>query len=138
MSQFVETAAVSHAAAQRLVAAAVAEGASRGIAVAAAVVDPAMALVAYLRADGTTPHSAETSRRKANTSASTRKPTGWMQGDFALALPLGTGNLVTNIRGGHPLVAEGKNIGGLGVAGGAPDQDAEIAEAALAREGFEC
>lgn len=137
MSQFVETVAVSHTAAQRLVAAAITEGASRGIAVAVTVVDPALGLVAYVRADGTTPHSVETSRRKANTAASTRKPTGWMQGDFAVALPLGTGNLLTNIRGGFPLVVEGRNVGGLGVAGGAPDQDAEIAVAALAQEGFE-
>lgn len=54
-----------------------------------------------------------------------------MQGDFALALPMGTDNLLTNIRGGFPLVLDGKHVGGLGVAGGTPDQDAEIGLAVL-------
>lgn len=132
MSRYVETVTVSHRAAQEIVAAAIEEGARRGVAVAVTVVDPTMGLVAFVRADGTTPHSVETSRRKANTSASTRKPTGWMQGDFAVALPLGAANLLTNIPGGFPLVAEGKYIGGFGVAGGTPDQDAEIGRTVLA------
>lgn len=54
-----------------------------------------------------------------------------MQGDFALALPMGTDNLLTNIRGGFPLVMDGKHLGGLGIAGGTPDQDAEIGLAVL-------
>lgn len=137
MPKYVESAAVSHEAAQEILAAAVAEGARRGVAVAVAVVDPAMALVAFVRADGTTPHSAETSRRKANTAASTGRPTGWMQGDFAIGLPLGTGNLLTNIKGGFPLRLDGKHLGGLGVAGGPPDLDAEIAASVLAESGFE-
>ena len=136
MSTYVENVSISHTAAQDLIRAAIDEGARRGIALAVAVVDPALGLVAYVRADGTTPHSVETSRRKANTSASTRKATGWMQGDFAVALPLGTDNLLTNISGGFPLVAEGRHLGGLGVAGGSPDQDAEIARAALAEVGL--
>jgi uncharacterized protein GlcG (DUF336 family) len=128
---FVEVAAVSHELALRIVQLAIAEGAATGLPVAVAVADPAMALVAYARADGTTPHSAETSRRKAQTSASTRRPTGWMQGELATALPLGTGELLTNIRGGVPIVIGGCHLGGLGVAGGTPDRDAEIAEAVL-------
>lgn len=136
MSVFVESAAISHSHAQKLIDSAIRHGAERGVRVAVAVVDPALGLVAYVRSDGTTPHSVETSRRKANTSASTRKPTGWMQGDFAVALPLGTDNLLTNIRGGFPLVAEGRHLGGFGVAGGSPDQDAEIALAALAEVGL--
>lgn len=137
MPQFVETATVSHTSAQALVAAAIEEGARLGVPVAVTVVDPALGLVAYVRADGTTPHSVETSRRKANTGASTRKPSGWMPDDLAVALPLGTDNLLTNVRGGFPLKAEGRHLGGFGVAGGTPAQDAEIALAALAREGFD-
>jgi uncharacterized protein GlcG (DUF336 family) len=54
-----------------------------------------------------------------------------MQGDLAVALPLGTGELLTNIRGGVPIVIDGRHLGGLGVAGGPPDGDAEIAIAVL-------
>ncbi|PRX96545.1 GlcG/HbpS family heme-binding protein [Allonocardiopsis opalescens] len=136
MPQYVESAAVSHATAQEFAAATIDEGARRGVSVAVTVVDPSMALVAFVRADGTTPHSTETSRRKANTSASTRRPSGRMRGDFAVALPMGSGNLLTNIRGGFPLSVDGKHLGGLGVAGGTPEQDAEIGAAVLAALGF--
>lgn len=136
MTGYVQTVSVSHETALRLVAAAIEEGAKVGVPVAVTVVDPAMGLVAYAKADGTTPHSQETSRRKANTAASTRKASGWMQGDLAVALPMGSGNLLTNIRGGLPLVVDGTHVGGLGVAGGPPDTDAEIALATLAALGL--
>lgn len=137
MSTHVPTVSVSHETALRAVGTAIEEGVKVGVAVAVTVVDPALGLVAYARADGTTPHSVETSRRKANTGSSTRRPSGWMQGDFAVALPMGSGNLLTNIRGGFPLVDDGTHIGGLGVAGGTPDQDAEIALATLAALGLQ-
>lgn len=128
---YVESVTVSYAAAARAVSLAVEEGEKRGVLVSVAVVDPSMGLVAFARADGSMPHSVETSRRKANTAASSRRPSGWMQGDFATALPMGTGNLLTNIAGGFPLTLDGKHLGGLGIAGGTPDQDAEIGQAVL-------
>lgn len=137
MSHHVQTVSVGHETALRAVAVGIEEGARAGVAVAVTVVDPALGLVAYGRADGTTPHSVETSRRKANTGASTRRPSGWMQGDFAVALPMGSGNLLTNIRGGYPLVADGVHLGGLGVAGGTPDADAEVALAVLTALGLD-
>lgn len=137
MKNYVETVSVSHETALQAVGIAIGEGAKLGIPVSVTVVDPALAMVAFGRADGTMPHSVETSLRKANTGASTRRPSGWMQGDFAVALPMGTGNLLTNIRGGFPLVVDGTHIGGLGVAGGTPDQDAEIALATLSALGAE-
>ncbi|MDR7158379.1 heme-binding protein [Arthrobacter sp. BE255] len=135
MQNYVESLSVSYSAAARAVSLALEEGAKRGVLVAATVVDPMMGLIAFGRADGSMPHSVETSRRKANTAASSRRPTGWMQGDFALALPMGTNNLLTNIRGGFPLVFEGKHVGGLGIAGGTPDQDADVGLAVLASLG---
>ena len=131
MQNYVETAAVSYQAAARAVALAMEEGDSRGVRVAVTVVDPQMSLVAFGRADGSMPHSVETSRRKANTAASSRRPSGWMQGDFAIALPMGTDNLLTNIRGGFPITFDGRHLGGIGIAGGTPDQDAEIGNAVL-------
>ena len=131
MKQFVENPAVSHELALRIVQVAIEEGAKAGLAVAVAVADPALALVAYARADGTTPHSAETSRRKAQTSASTRRASGYMPDALAAMLPAGAGNLLTNIKGGFPLVFDGRLLGGLGVAGGTPDQDEAIARAVL-------
>jgi uncharacterized protein GlcG (DUF336 family) len=135
MQQYIQTSAVSHELALRIVALAIEEGARAGLPVAVAVADPAMALVAYARADGTTPHSAETGRRKAQTSASTRRASGWMPDPLAAILPAGSGNLLTNIKGGLPLRFDGRFVGGFGVAGGTPDQDAEIARAVLAAIG---
>lgn len=135
MENYRETAAITYEAAQHAVRVAIDEAARTGIAVVVTVVDPTMIPVAFGRADGATPHSVETSRRKANTAASTRRRTGWMQDSFAVELPLGTGGLLTNIRGGAPLKFGGILVGGIGVAGGTPDQDAAIAEATLAAIG---
>jgi uncharacterized protein GlcG (DUF336 family) len=114
------------------VAIAIEEAERLGIRAIVSVADPAMSIVALGRADGATPHSVETSRRKAITSASTRRVTGWMDGAFAITLPLGTGTLLTNVRGGVPIAFGGIHVGGLGVAGGAPEQDEQIAIATLA------
>jgi glc operon protein GlcG len=126
---------VTASTALELVNAALAEGKARGIAVSAAVVDPGLNLIAFAKADGATAHSVETSRRKANTAASTRRATGWMGPDLDPALALGTGLSLTNIRGGSPIRFDDTHAGGLGIAGGTPLQDAEVAEAALARVG---
>ncbi|GAA5147145.1 hypothetical protein GCM10025768_06710 [Microbacterium pseudoresistens] len=125
--------AVSYAKAAEIVAAGIRIADAAGVRAVITVADPAMAMVAFGRADGATPHSAETSRRKAQTSASTRKPTAALPAELAVALEHGTGGLLTSIKGGVPLVFDGVHVGGVGVAGGRPDQDAEIA-AELLRE----
>ena len=111
---------------------AIAEGEKRGVLASVAVVDPSMNLIAFAKADGATPHSVDSSRRKANTAASTRRPTGWMGDDLALPLPLATDLKLTNIIGGSPLIFDGTVAGAIGVAGGTPDQDGQIATAAAA------
>ena len=117
--------------------AAIEEGAKQGVTVSVAIVDPSLTLVAFGKADGATPHSVETSRRKANTAASTRKATGWMPDTLAVTLPMGTGNLLTNVPGGFPLRFDGKLVGGLGIAGGTVEQDAAVAAATIAAIGAE-
>jgi uncharacterized protein GlcG (DUF336 family) len=135
VSNYIESHFVSHQLALRIVNIAIEEGSKDDLPVAVAVCDPAMALVAYGRADNTTPHSAESSRRKAQTSASTRRPSGWMPDGLALMLPAASGNQLTNIKGGLPIRFDGIFVGGFGVAGGAPDKDAEIALRVLAAIG---
>lgn len=102
-----------------------------GINISVAIVDRSLNLVAFARGDGATPHSAETSRRKANTAASTGKSTGWMGPDLAVTLPMASGNLLTNVPGGIPLRFEGVLGGGLGIAGGTVEQDSAIAKSTL-------
>jgi glc operon protein GlcG len=112
---------------------AIAEGESLGVAVSVTVVDPSMNLVAFAKADGATPHSVYSSRAKANTAASTRRLTGSMTDDLVLALPLATNLKLTNIAGGSPLNVDGTVIGAVGIAGGTPAQDAQIAVAVANR-----
>lgn len=135
MTNYIESPSITFLAANNAVAVAIAEGARIGVRAVVTVVDPAMTMVAFGKADGATPHSVETSRRKANTAASTRRATGWMSDAFGVQLPLATGGALTNILGGSPLRFGGVHTGGLGVAGGTPDQDAVITAATLAAIG---
>lgn len=131
MESYFEVPTIALVTALECVDVAIKEGAKLRVAVVVTVVDRGMSMVAFGRADGATPHSVETSRRKANTAASTGKPTGWMSDAFAIQLPLGTGGLLTNILGGFPLKFGEKHVGGLGIAGGTPAQDATVGIATL-------
>ncbi len=135
MSAYVQTPVIAYATAAEAVAAAIEEGEKDGLRLCATVVDPMLGLVAYGRADGMTPHSVETSRRKAQTAASTRKPSAAINPDLATKMELGTGGLLTSLAGGVPLTFDGQCVGGLGVAGGKPDEDAEVAARVLERLG---
>ncbi|MFB8276941.1 GlcG/HbpS family heme-binding protein [Nocardia colli] len=135
MTNIRQQAVVTVDAALRAITTAISKGAEQGVPVSVAIVDPGMNLVAFAKADGATAHSAETSRRKANTAASTRKATGWMPPDLALTLPLAAGNLLTNVPGGFPLSFDGVVAGAIGIAGGTVEQDAAIAKAVLTELG---
>jgi len=132
---YITTPKISYEAAARAVAIAMEVGARHGIRPAVAVAGPSMALVAYGIADDATPHSAETSTRKAQTAASTGKPSGSVPETFAVTLPLGSGGLLTSIPGGLPIAFDGVRVGGLGIAGGPPAVDHEIAIETLAQLG---
>jgi uncharacterized protein GlcG (DUF336 family) len=54
-----------------------------------------------------------------------------------LKLSLGANNLLTNIPGGHPIIFDGKVVGGFGIAGGTVEQDAEVAAAVKRQIGSE-
>jgi len=131
MTKYYEVGIISHETALVAVNAAIAEGQKQGVAISVAIVDPSMQLVVFAKADGATPHSAETSRRKANTAVSTKKKTGWMDDKLAIALPAAANNQLTNVPGGFPIKFDGKVVGGLGIAGGTVEQDAAIAQAVI-------
>src|SRR3954453_11389036 len=73
MNMYRSVPTITYETASRIVALALQEGDDAGVRGVVTVVDPAMQLVAFGRADGATPHSVETSRRKADTAASTRR-----------------------------------------------------------------
>lgn len=135
MTTHVAIPTVTYATATHVVQTAIRLAAKAGVRGVVAVVDPSMQLVAFGRADGATPHSVETCRRKADTAASTRRPSGALRADIAVALEHGSGARLSSLAGGFPLAFGGVHVGGLGVAGGSPEQDAEIAVATLAAVG---
>ena len=135
MSAYTTVNVVTYETAARAVALTLEEGEKLGLNLCATVVDPSLGLVAYGRADGMTPHSVETSKRKAQTAASTRKPSAAILPELATKLELGSGGILTSIAGGVPLSFDGVHVGGLGVAGGKPAEDAQVAQAVLAQLG---
>lgn len=90
------------------------------------IVDKSMSLVAFLKTDWATPHSAFTSRKKANTSASTGKPTWWMSEDLSIILPMWTDNNLTNIWWWFPLVFDWIFVWWLWISWWTVEQDIEI------------
>ena len=110
-------------------------GSEVGVAVSVWVVDHSLGKIAFASSENATPHSHLTSLKKAQTAASTRRPTGWMPAGLSIELPLASDGLLTNVPGGFPIKVDGIVVGGLGIAGGTVEQDAQIAAAVLSAFG---
>lgn len=135
MSKYISEARISYETAARAISLVMEIGNEKGLRPVAAVAAPSMTVLAFGLSDGATPHSAETSKRKAMTSASTRKRSARIAEELSVAMALGTGGMLTRIDGGFPIAFGGVHVGGLGVAGGTPAQDAEVAIEVLERLG---
>lgn len=126
--------------ARQAVLAAVRKCSSEGYRVSASVVNPSGVLIVLMRADGAGPHTVESSRRKAYTAASLRRPTGDMAALIAdhpgLQALRDMNASMLMLGGGFPVRMDGKVLGGLGV-GGAPGSnfDEGCARAGLRRIG---
>jgi uncharacterized protein GlcG (DUF336 family) len=123
-------------AAVRLIEAAEAKSTEIGVPMAIAIVDHAGLLKAFHRMDGLDRTvTVDLVQRKAYTSASFRAPTHTLaenaaeNGPFAASLANIPG--FTLIGGGFPIMDGDAVIGGIGAGGGTPDQDMEVAQAAL-------
>lgn len=104
-----------------------------------AVVDSGRNLVAFARMDGAPLASIDICIGKAYTARSLNMPTADLDGLvqpgqplFGIALAHHTTPLVT-FGGGIPIELDGEVVGAIGVAGGTPKQDAEVAQKAIAR-----
>lgn len=107
-----------------------------GYKVSASVVDRAGVLRAMLRADGAGPHTVESSRKKAYTAASLRRPTTDLAEMIAKQPALQSlrdmNDSILMVGGGLPIEIAGEVVGAIGV-GGAPGAhlDDACAEAGL-------
>jgi glc operon protein GlcG len=97
-----------------------------------AIVDDGGNLLAFRRMDGAKMLSIESSIRKAITAASSRAPTGGIQGDIEFRLAHATSGRLVNLKAGLPIIVDGVTIGGIGVGSQTGEEDLEVAQAALA------
>jgi glc operon protein GlcG len=102
-----------------------------------AVVDEGGHLLVFARMDGVKLSSIEVALTKALAAALRRTPSGPVTSDgepsvfLSLGLALATGQKLTPIRGGLPLVVDGQCVGGIGVSGGSEDEDVAVAQAGV-------
>lgn len=128
---------LSYSLASHAVMAAVEQCEKDGYQVAAAIVDRAGVVIAQLRSEAAGPHTIDSSKRKAYTSASLKKPTQKLAKLIA-KLPVIQGlrdmnSQILILGGGFPVIIDGELLGGIGV-GGAPGAhlDEACARAGLA------
>lgn len=108
-----------------------------GVPMNVAVVDAGANLVAFVRMDGAWLGSIEIAQNKAYTARafdmSTKELAKISQpGDPAYGIASSTEQKIAIFPGGVPLKAGGKVVGAVGVSGGKPDQDHDVAEAGVA------
>ena len=116
--------------AKRIAAAAESEAKKRGATVVIAVVDDGGYLLILERLDDSQVGSVDVGIAKARTAAIFRRPSGVFEDQVkngrisALALPGAVA-----LKGGVPIVVDGKVIGAIGVSGNSPQEDEDIAKA---------
>jgi glc operon protein GlcG len=127
---------VTQAAADALLDAAEAKARELGVNVAIAIVDEGGLLKAFRRMDDqNSAGTVDAVQAKAYTAAAFRAPThvfAERNADPARLASFASLPRVTLLGGGYPIQAGDAVVGGIGVGGGSPQQDQQIAEAALA------
>ena len=118
------------------------EGAERealkiGVPMCIAVVDESGNLIAFRRMDGGKILSVSLSQDKGFTAAVSRKSTqtynqNCVPGNLAFGIHTSSGGRFSTVGGGVPVEIDGTIVGGIGISGGAPEQDIQCADAAIA------
>ena len=101
-----------------------------------AVADDSGNTVVFERMDGAKAHSILISQDKAYTAGAARKATHEYNavntpGNLAFGIDTECGGRISTVGGGYPIFIGEHCIGGVGVSGGTPAQDMEVAQAAL-------
>ena len=123
--------------AQRIISAAEHKGQQMGQPMNIAVMDAGRNLVAFHRMDGAWVASIDIAIDKAFTSAGrglTTREMGQMAqpGQPLFGINTTHGGRIVIFAGGIPLMRDGEVVGAIGVSGGTPDEDHEVAEAGVA------
>jgi glc operon protein GlcG len=99
------------------------------------IVDSSAVELAVLRMAGARVLSMRSARAKAQTAASTGKPSAALAEAVRVAIAVATDGTMTGLPGGLPIWRNGVLLGGIGIGSGTGDQDVEVALAALAAIG---
>ncbi len=114
------------------------EGAELGIPFTISIVDAGAHVITVSRMDGAALASVELSQAKARTSVLFAQPTRNLVAAVQPGAPMfgiesGTRDPLVFVAGGVPVIdPDGRLVGAVGVGGGYPDQDHQVAEAVLA------
>ncbi|CAL9377252.1 GlcG/HbpS family heme-binding protein [Streptomyces sp. enrichment culture] len=127
---------ITLSAAERAVQAGKDKAAELGVPFTVTVVDAGAHLIAAARMDGAALAAVETSRSKARTAVLFARATRDLAPEVQPGAPLfgieaGTRDPLAFVAGGVPVVRGGVVVGAIGVGGGTPDEDHEVAAAAL-------
>ena len=129
---YVQTSAIlTHVAVLKMLEVAVARAAHMGQPQCIVIVDASGVTLGQIRMDGAKYLSLKSAETKARTAASIRAPSAAIPEAVGPAIAAATGGDVTRLGGGLPIIIDGLCIGGIGVGSGSPDQDTEVAQAAL-------
>lgn len=99
------------------------------------IVDSSAVDLAVLRMTGAKVLSLRSARAKAQTAASTGKPSAALPEAVRPAIASATDGAMTGLAGGLPIWRGGILLGGIGIGSGTGEQDVEVAMAALAAIG---
>lgn len=136
MADFVATHRITHEAALKMLAAAIAKASELGKPVSVAVVDASGSLLAFVRMDGARFFSGRATIKKAITAASQKLATGYMRKEDEVSMAIRMDGDFSNVPGGFPIIVEGQVIGGVGAGGARVEEDVIVARAALAALGL--
>lgn len=95
------------------------------------IVDPSAVELGALRMAGARVLSMKSARSKAETAASTGRPSDAIPEAVRPAIAAATGGAMTGLRGGLPIRRNGHLLGGIGVGSGSGEEDVAVAKAAL-------
>jgi len=126
-----DTKHLTHAGVLAMLNAAVAAAEALGQPQCIVIVDASGEVLGEIRMTGAKFLSRKSARAKARTAASIGAPTTAIPEAARPHIAAATGGEVTGLGGGLPIRVDGVLLGGIGVGSGSPDQDIEVATAAL-------
>ena len=122
--------------AHKLIAGAKKKAKKIGVPMCIAVTDESGNLIAFERMDGAKELSVQLSADKAFTAAVSKRPTHeynemCQPGNLVFGIHTSSGGRFSIVGGGYPVFSGKTVVGGIGLSGGAAEQDMECAEAAI-------